>query len=642
MSTWAERGALAAFWLAALDFCLRTLDIVNDQFGRMSPGRQILVFGELPFRDFLDPGYFLTEFSSAAMQWLFGQNLLGETLLNSVFIATGCLFVCLVARRLGAGVIASIAAGLFGLLSMPRAYDYDKVLLYPLSTWLIVRWLEQPVRPRAWGLAGVLVVASLYRFDNGVFLGIAALAGSIVLGWGQARQFLAAAAPLAFGLAVFGIPALVVVEAVSGIANAADQSITYGLREGARSRITSLPRLHFGSRLATVNPYPASENRVRVRWTPDAVAPEERRRNAARLGLEAEHQFGPAENRTFLYRLPDASPERIRAMVHDPQVEDTDGIDRGKLILLDPEPWYLRVERWSPVLRVRVLPDAWTPENGEAILYYLLMLMPVAAVTVLILSPRPEPRVLIAAVTALVSLCVLLDAFILRDPVNARVGGMAGPFAALGAYVASTLPRVLPRGARLITTIAIVITAASLAAAVGWPRQVAVPFVRPDVITYRLSDYAKTPPPIGLLPSGRVAGLVGYVRECTMPSDRVFASWFVPELFYFAQRGFGGAMSATFGGHWSEPRFQRRSIEAFEAHATPIAIIQNRTYTQFRVDYPLLDQYLAQHYRSGGDTNFGDPEAAPAEYRVLVRADRPVIRTDGRFGLPCFAAPQSL
>ena len=93
LSTWGERASYGAFALAAVDFCLRSLDLRNDQFGRISPGRQILTLGELPFRDFLDPGYFLTEFSSAAVQWLLGQNLLGELLLNALLIAAGCLFV---------------------------------------------------------------------------------------------------------------------------------------------------------------------------------------------------------------------------------------------------------------------------------------------------------------------------------------------------------------------------------------------------------------------------------------------------------------------------------------------------------------------------------------------------------------------
>jgi hypothetical protein len=193
----------------------------------------------------------------------------------------------------------------------------------------------------------------------------------------------------------------------------------------------------------------------------------------------------------------------------------------------------------------------------------------------------------------------------------------------------------------VISAMVMVIAASSLAAAVGWPRQVAVPFMPPRVISHRLSVFARTPPAIELLPSGGVAGIVAYVRDCTAPSDRIFVSWFVPELFYFAQRGFGGAMSATFGSHWSEPRFQRRSVAALDAHSTPVVVIKNRTYAQFQGDYPLIDQYLTQHYRPGGSTDFDDPEAPPDGYRVLVRTDRPVIRTDGRFGLPCFA-PQSL
>ena len=55
----------------------------NDRFERLSRARQIARYGELPFRDFLDPGYFLTLFSSAAAQRLLGDNLLGEALLSS-------------------------------------------------------------------------------------------------------------------------------------------------------------------------------------------------------------------------------------------------------------------------------------------------------------------------------------------------------------------------------------------------------------------------------------------------------------------------------------------------------------------------------------------------------------------------------
>ena len=79
--------------MAALVFIVATYELTNDQFGRISPGWQLARFGDVPFRDFLDPGYFLTELTTAALQRLLGEQLLGEMLLNAVFIATGAVLV---------------------------------------------------------------------------------------------------------------------------------------------------------------------------------------------------------------------------------------------------------------------------------------------------------------------------------------------------------------------------------------------------------------------------------------------------------------------------------------------------------------------------------------------------------------------
>ena len=80
-----KKGAVVAttlVWTFALCFSLATYTFSDDHFGRISPARQIARYGELPFRDFFDPGYFLTELASAAVQRVFGDNLLGEMLLT--------------------------------------------------------------------------------------------------------------------------------------------------------------------------------------------------------------------------------------------------------------------------------------------------------------------------------------------------------------------------------------------------------------------------------------------------------------------------------------------------------------------------------------------------------------------------------
>jgi len=174
------RVAAALVWLGAFWFSLVTLVFLNDHFGRISPARQIAIYGELPFRDYFDPGYFLTELATAALIPLLGDNLIREVLLTTTFIATGTLLVFLLARRLTGSVVVSIASAVMALLLLPRAYDYDKVLFYPLGLMLCWRYVDRPVAARLWACAAGLVVAALFRYDNGVFLG-AAMAVTIVV-----------------------------------------------------------------------------------------------------------------------------------------------------------------------------------------------------------------------------------------------------------------------------------------------------------------------------------------------------------------------------------------------------------------------------------------------------------------------------
>ncbi len=99
-------------------FILRfvTVDFYGDHFDRISRGRQILATGEMPFRDFFDPGYSLTVFASAAAQAI------------KVFFFPLTLLACwLFARRPATKLLAVLAcatvlAGLFRHGSAAYAY----------------------------------------------------------------------------------------------------------------------------------------------------------------------------------------------------------------------------------------------------------------------------------------------------------------------------------------------------------------------------------------------------------------------------------------------------------------------------------------------------------------------------------------
>jgi hypothetical protein len=300
------------------------------------------------------------------------------------------------------------------------------------------------------------------------------------------------------------------------------------------------------------------------------------------------------------------------------------------------------VVRAVSLLRVRLFPEFWQSSNAVALIYYLCWGLPLVAGVLLLRrarDPGSDP-VLAAWLWSAIALCLVTDALILRDPIEARVGGMAGAPAILAAWLGARAwttgaTRTIRSLTRLCTALVVVLIACSLSAAGDWQRRALPQLVNPGMVVDNARVMATSPPPESQLPSGGLAGLVHYVRTCTTPQDRVFTSWFVPELYFFSQRGFAGGMTVVFGRHWSQPRFQRRSIAWLSKQQVPIAVLENRSYETFVDEYPLIADYLREHYSLAGIRDFGNL-GAPAGYRVLVTTARPPRGMDPLTSLPCF------
>lgn len=522
------RIAAALLWLGTCWFSLVTLVFLNDHFGRISPARQIAIYGELPFRDYFDPGYFLTELSTAALMRLLGDNLLAEVLLTTTFMATGTLLVFLLAQRLTGSVAVSLASAGIALLLLPRAYDYDKVLFYPLGLMLCRRYVDRPVVTRLWACAVGLVVAALFRYDNGVFLGAAMV---VTIGVAHAGQWRLAGKRIGgFVIAVAGLalPVLLFIQFQVGLGDAIDQVITYGRRETARTQLAA---------------------------------------------------------QRFVF-------ESIQGLV--------------------------------------------STNNADAFLFHLVRLMPLAGALVLVFRLRlgHESRERVAQLVGLVTLCVCLNVFILRDPIGARLGGMAGPVAILTAWIAHQSWRASPAG-RLVVIVLLVLTVWSIPASADWRGRITTQMVRPSSLAQGIGRWAASPPPFGGIPNRAIEGLARYLRECTAPTDRLFATWFVPDLYFYAQRGFAGRIVALFGSHWSEERFERRSVEALASQSVPIVVTRTGD-ERFREEYPLIAGYLRDQYSLAGTSDFGDAEIGKGGYSVWVRNDRRATETYGATPIPCF------
>lgn len=520
-------AVLCVLWLAAFVFTVSSFVFYNDYFDRIARARQIARYGEWPFRDFLDPGYFMTEFASAGLQRLLGDSLLGDVLLSSVCIATGTVLVAALSLHASRSLVTALATSLLALLALPRGYDFDKVLFYPLVVALCWRYVDVPAATRVWAIAAGIVIAALFRYDTGIYAVAAAVVAFLVIHAGDWTMLRRRLGLLATAVACLSLPALVFLQLTAGVPAVVDQVVTYAIREGAGTRIVTSPAIALNT-------------------------------------------------------------------------------------------------------------DVWTFENANALLYYLFHALPLAGILVLTLKGRSRSasRNEIAKVASLIALCIVLNLFILRHPIAARAGGMIGPAAILAAWMCRSVWQTRGQAAGLLLRSGSVVVLGlfvwSLSTVAVWDERLMRDLARPSAL---LKTAAASPPDADVIGSRAQTALALYVRECTRPADRILLTFFAPEIAFFAQRGFAGGLAALHGGHWSEPRFQQRSLQQLTAH--PPALIIQRSPGEFGEIYPLLARYISQHYRSVG-TTVSLVGTGPDSLRLLVRNDRAATTTHSASSLPCF------
>ena len=120
----------------------------------------------------------------------------------------GTVLVWLLAYRVSQSRWIALVAAAVALVSLPRAYDYDKVLFYPLGRWCCWRYVEHR-RPRVlWVLAGALTLGALFRYDTAVYVGCAALTVIAAAHADDWRLAAKRATLVAGALACFGLPSL--------------------------------------------------------------------------------------------------------------------------------------------------------------------------------------------------------------------------------------------------------------------------------------------------------------------------------------------------------------------------------------------------------------------------------------------------
>ena len=613
-------------------FRFLSVEYTNDHFVHLSRGAQIL-YGDVPIRDFFDPGLTLQYYASAAALLWSGHNLFGETILTAGFIAAGAGLTFVAAARLSGSIWLASAATAMAVLSMPRLYNYPKVFFYVAAIVVAWRYASRPDRGRLIALAVVTVVAFLFRHDHGVYIGLATLALLAILHWPQPRRVVMAVAAYSSITLLLMLPFLIFVQGTVGLLRYAGNASAQPLQ------IIWMPvSVDLTAPFVTLSP--PSGPRVNVRWV-DSIDADLRQELERKYELVSpEHVEGP----TWSYVPMHLDREHIGPLVDDPAVADTHGIDRPGHVLEVEPPWFLKLQRSVPLVRLRFLPGVVSRGNAESFFYYLTFLLPVvglAHVALLLWRERiSRPEAAVVAMACV--LCIIIVQALVRGSPDSRLPDVASPISVVGAWVCGAVlgfsvgaGRIARRTCAVLLAVVVMVTLwsvgtfAQVSTSLGNTQILSGPagvWQRVGVVAERLR---MRPFDTWTRRSSGIGALMRYAFECTSDTDRLVAAWFAPEVYFYTERAFAGGQVYLIQRWHNSPDDQRLTIERLERQRVPIVIEKDDW--DYENYFPLVADYIHHRYRVvpiEGDTISG--------FRVLVDTRLTPAGVYEPLGAPCY------
>ena len=637
----ADALVLVAVFVTTFFFRFNTMGgalggFTDDQFGYLARARQIQG-GEIPFRDFTDPGWFLTDYLSAAMQWLGGYNLRSEVLLTVGMLSLGAALTFVLARRAAGTIVAAVVAVAVHVGLDARHYNYPKIVLYAAGLALAWAYVDRPGRARLAALGALIGIGFLFRHDHLAYLGALSATTIALVHHASIRDGLRAAASLCGVAAIFIVPFLIFLALSGGVGEYFREALVYVSRDAERTSF-SPPRLSltWSRPLVALSREPAPATvRINVRWKP--ISDEERRDGESRFNLA---RGEPVDTTTWTYTLRDTSPGNIESLVRDALVDDTAGLDRTAFAV---EARPLRFETQLDTL-----------QNATAFLYYCFLCLPaIAAVVLWRLRHAPGPTRVLSTAGHLVPLLVLAAmlniGFMSRGSTNIRIADVGVTAAVLLAWLIAVVvgrdghviaprlgPRVLLRiGAVVVLCLTMLSTngltqglpSLRQAGFTGGPIELAR---RARVVWKRLGTH----PHLFDREGSEGLRIADYVSACTSPTDRLFVLGMHPELYYFSDRRFAGGHAWLLPFYYSTDTDEARIVARLRNARVPVVLTEpRRTYDEeYRQVFEQIHRYLEDEYVTAGEVEFGDAR----QLRVLVRADLQPMRRYESLDLPCF------
>jgi hypothetical protein len=299
-------------------------------------------------------------------------------------------------------------------------------------------------------------------------------------------------------------------------------------------------------------------------------------------------------------------------------------------------------------------------DNWVAWTYYTEIALPFFALFVLWASSDggrpgwPQARAKLAMVALL---AILLVAFFLRSPLEARLADPSVPLAILLTWLIVAVPRLLvsrdalspSAQARPVVVRALVgIGAAAIACvlAIGLSRdfydrldrssmveRLGKPFERAAQIADQMRREWNLDTWATRADEPELIALARYVKACTAPTDRVLVQAYLPQVLGLAQRAFAGGHADLRPGFFATDDAQRLTVSRLEAQSVPIVLLDSgQSYENFRSSFPLVTAYIDRHFQLAGTREFDGRFGI----NLFVRKDLTPAGTFETFGWPCY------
>jgi hypothetical protein len=234
-------AVVSMFLIAVVWRFLTFTGFSNDHYAHLVMAQQVLM-GDVPIRDFADPGWPLT-YTLTALGWLVtGKTMATEWVISTAGFAIGAACSVAAAYRLSGSLAIATVVTLIEIVIFPRAYSYPKVLIYAAGAWALLALAAQPSRRRLVFMAAIIAVAFLFRHDHGLFIGAgSAVCVAIASRSDGARVVLRRVVLLTTATAMFLVPWIVFVVLNGGLFAYLEAGLDYSRAEANATRLDAWP-----------------------------------------------------------------------------------------------------------------------------------------------------------------------------------------------------------------------------------------------------------------------------------------------------------------------------------------------------------------------------------------------------------------